>query len=164
MSFSYDPTGATPTDRVRMLLGDTDGSAPDLQNEEIGFYCTLAGATADGPMGALFRAALLSATALVGRYASVVDFTATTHGTPNFKVGDRYTHYQSIVGSMQNLIARSPLVPYAGGISLADKQQQTTDTDRTPPFFTRTSGTYPGTADPSTTTGSLSPPQATTPI
>ena len=164
MSFSYDPTGASPIDRVRLLLGDTDGSAPDLQNEEIRFYCTLAGATVDGPMGALFRAALLAATALVGRYAAVVDFSATTHGTPNFKVGDRYTHYQSIAGSMQNLLARSPLVPYAGGLSIADKQVQDQHTDRVRPFFNREQGTISGTTDPSNTGSTLVDPQATTPL
>lgn len=32
---AYDPTLATPRDRVRLLLGDTDGSAELLKDEEI---------------------------------------------------------------------------------------------------------------------------------
>ena len=37
-AWSYDPEMPTTKDQVRLLIGDTDGDSPQLENEEIAWF------------------------------------------------------------------------------------------------------------------------------
>lgn len=54
------------------------------------------------------------------------------------------SHFRALAKRLRTRAAMTNLVPYAGGISIADKDTQTDDTDRVAPAFTRELHSYPG--------------------
>ncbi|MDB5057260.1 MAG: hypothetical protein JWO59_732 [Chloroflexi bacterium] len=146
MTANYDPAGTTVLDRIRNLLGDTDPTVADLQDEEIAVFQELAGAiTLPVRRGVLFHAAYLAANALAIRYAGAVNYSISRSGSMSMSAGDKYAHYTQVADRMQSLMSSSPIVPYAGGIRSGDKQAREQDLGRVQPFFTREQGTEPGT-------------------
>lgn len=140
MTWTYNATPDTSStggrrDAVRLLLKDTNASSPLLQDEELAFYLTENGSN-------VWRAAADAADALAAREAdskSVGDLAISGFGTNWANVASKY-----------RMRANSQVAPYAGGISLADKQAFEDDTDRVRPAFTRSAMEMPGTTRAST--------------
>jgi hypothetical protein len=123
MAYTYDIGLAEDRDKIRALIRDVDSDAWILADEEIELYASLAG-------GSLFNQAAACADAAaseLGRQLSVKD-------TLNSR-----EQWEMMKSRAESLRARasSSAIPYAGGISLADKGIVEADTDTTPPAFGR---------------------------
>lgn len=126
-TYSGDPA-ASNLDKVRFLIGDTDvTSDPQLTDAEINAMLT-------DNAGNAYSAAIACVEALISKYSRKV----------TKSVGDLSISYSDIVGNYRELLAglrRRATVqictPYAGGISISDKQTDEADSDRTQPSFYR---------------------------
>lgn len=121
MTWSYSGNPADSTrDAVRFLIGDTLETDKQFQNEELDYLITKY-VTAEST-------ALQAARSLVAKYARSV-----TRAVGELKVeySERVTNYRALVEELVVLASTSGGVPlpYAGGISQADKDVQDTDTD-----------------------------------
>lgn len=145
-TFSYNPASGLYGDSARMFLGDTDSRAFDLSDEEIESFLLLVGASPTGTIRAalLYRAVQLAATSLMSRFAGSTSYSVTTRGSISMQASDKFLHYQQLAAEMKALVATAGVIPYAGGISIADKQTQEQDPDRVRPFFARDQDVHPG--------------------
>lgn len=134
MTWSYNPTllGTThaSADRtaIRFLIQDTSTGDQLVQNEEIDW------ALSQAPN--VYEAAAMVCETIGVQYAKKA--TQKSAGQLSLSWQGRGEHYKGLAKSFRAL-AKSPTVraftPYAGGISLADKQLQDDDTDWNKPSF-----------------------------
>ena len=126
MSFSYASTdpGSSGMSWVRMRVGDTSSGSYQLENEEIDALLDTEGNK--------YLAAAVAAETLGARNAV----------KPDRKVGNLFIGGSKVASAYFKLAQRlryeagMRAQPYAGGISVNDKQTQDEDTDRVPPGFT----------------------------
>ena len=123
--WSYTPGGSAPKDQVRLLIGDTLPTDPQLQDEEVNAFIasrsTITGAA---------EACCLS---LAAKFSRSVDFKA---GQSSAKFSDLSKQYRLMALNFGIQAASSgAAMPYAGGISVTDKMRQESDTDRVEPQF-----------------------------
>ena len=126
MAWSYDLSTA-PADRekVRLLIGDTSSGDQLLQDEEIDWQLSQHG-------GILYTAS-----------ACAEDVAAKFTRKPNISEGgfrvDAAAQSQAYEKLAKRLKRQASMGanPYAGGISVSDKQTQEADTDRVIPSFRR---------------------------
>jgi len=129
-------TTANRRDAVRLLLKDNSTARELLQDEEIKFYLTQNGNN-------LYRAAADAARSLASREAkskSVGDLSISG-------LGDTWL---TLAADFERR-ADSQATPYAGGISVADKNTYEQDTDRVVPAFSRNLHNTPGLASTNST-------------
>lgn len=121
MTWSYNPILSTDRDQVRFLIGDTDTNDQLLQNEEIDFVLT--------EFTDVYQAALM---------ALDVGIAALSRQATSKSVGPLSVSYASRIADMEKARKRIEVLaakkgaaptPYAGGISLADKETDEDDTD-----------------------------------
>lgn len=105
--------------QVRAIIGDTLPGDPQLQDEEIAYFLTQNGL----PMGA----AALCCQRLATQYSRSVTRAA---GDTKIQYSDMAKAYRLQAAQLLQMIAASGAVPYAGGISLADKSNRENDSDR----------------------------------
>ena len=142
MSWSYSGNPAASTlDKVRFLIGDTDIADQQLSNEEIAAALVDAG---DNP----YAAAIICTEALVSRYARLV---TKSIGDLSISYGDTAKNYRSLLGDLRRRATLQLCTPYAGGISVADKEIDEGDSDVVQPFFKRGMHDDTGTDTDSTT-------------
>lgn len=134
-SYSTDP-GSTPKDSVRFLIGDTKSTAQELSDEEILWLLSKEGT----PEQAAARAAEI----LASKYASLVDKTV---GALSISASQRFDHFTSLSSRLRATTTALLSAPYAGGISVADKDVAESDTDRVAPSFSRDMMKYQDTYD-----------------
>lgn len=119
MSWTYSNAPATVArDAVRLLVGDTDSTDQLVSDEEITW------AVAQGPTT---LAAARIAEVIAGRFSRRADKEV---GDLSLRASQKAKAYLVLAQRLQvraNLVAG---VPYAGGISVSDKQDQEDDTDR----------------------------------
>lgn len=126
MSFSYDTTLATDKDKVRLFIGDTDSTQPLLQDEEIISLLAMFGSVAVASSTACKNIA-----ARFARYADRVT------GDISVRYSQIAETYRALADEIKtSLSALNAPMPYAGGISHADKRAREEDTDRVRPAFT----------------------------
>lgn len=130
MAFTYvAPT--SPLWKVRFLIQDTTAATAQLQDEEIAWLLSESG-------GSVYRAAAAAAQALASRYASDVDRSVSGAGGLSVSGSQRFQQYTQLA---QQLTAQAGKkgrgVPFAGGISEAQKDATEEDADRVRPAFTR---------------------------
>lgn len=129
MSWSYsgDPSYSTQ-DKVRFLIGDTDESDQQVSDEEI------AAILVDFPNP--YNAAVQIVRSLVAKYSRRVE--------KSKSIGDLSISYSSAADGyrdlLKSLLTQAALhgglcEPYAGGISISDKENQESDSDRVVPAF-----------------------------
>lgn len=126
-------------DAVRLEIGDTDTTDQLLQNEEILMYLLLDCGITTGVLN-IYRGAAWCALAVAGHFARKVDKTI---GPARLWTSQRQAQYREL---HKDLLMRARMfegVPYAGGISIADKLAEAVDADRVPPFFHRDMETIP---------------------
>ena len=126
MAFSYSLALTSGKDQVRFLIGDTASDDALLQDEEINYVLTQ---TPDP-----YRAAVIACQAIVGSLSKQV---STAIGQTKLSLEQRAEAYRLRVRELRDQASvLSPGLPYAGGISRADKFAVASDTDRVPPFVT----------------------------
>lgn len=127
MTWTYDPSqlAGNPTMQVRLTIGDTFASDPQLQDEEISFFLS--------QRGSIWGAAAEACRAIAANTSRLAD---TVQGEFKQNYSNRARAYAARAATFEGFaISRGGAMPYAGGISVADKQQQELDADRVPPQF-----------------------------
>lgn len=132
--WTYDLGLTKAKDQIRLLIGDTESTDPLLQDEEITFH-------ANGQSG-LYRQAAACARAIAGTFSRRVDRSV---GQLKLSSGQQAKAYHDLAQSLMRQAARQDAVPYAGGLSISDKEGVEDNTDRVKPAFTRETGDVPGT-------------------
>lgn len=129
MSWSYDATLATEMDRVRFLIRDTDTDRQLFQDEEIDWLLT----TEDN----IYKAAATLCDQLVASRSGV-----SSKKISEFSITYDTKVYQQLAASLR---ARGGFneMPYAGGISIADKAIMQDDSDALQPKIKRRLHDYP---------------------
>lgn len=127
MGFSY---GAKPQtdqkDEIRLLIGDTDSNDPLLQDAEINYFISVEGESR--------RAAARSALAIVAKFARCVNESV---GRIKVSFEQRVDHYNKLAEELMMEADAVVGTPFAGGISVSDKQTTELDDDRVQPQFNR---------------------------
>lgn len=125
MSWNYGGNPASSElDAVRLLIGDTDTTDQQLTDEEINYV--------RGITSSVRAAAIGCIRLLIARYARKVDKAI---GDLKISYSQRLKQYQELITQVQLDIAlnSSSAAPYAGGISISDKETVEEDTDRVEP-------------------------------
>lgn len=136
VAWTYDGDLTSSLNQVRLLIGDVDTTDQQLQDEEITLFLGTTGPFGFG--GNLWLAAAACCDALAARYARQVD---TKIGAFSAVLSERGRAYQSRARDLRrDATRRGGILPYAGGLTIADKQTQEQDSGRVDPFFTRTTG------------------------
>lgn len=128
MVWTYNLTtiATTPKDQVRLQIGDTVSTSPQLQDEEINFYLTT--------RANIYGASAECCRSLAARFSSQA---STAAGDTKIQFSDIAKAYAARAVSFDVKAATAgSAMPYAGGISVSDKQNNTQDTDRVNPQFT----------------------------
>lgn len=112
------------TDTLRLLLGDTDTSDELYTDAQLQSFLDL--------YGSVNAAAAAAADGLAARFARQVDKQV---GDLRLAAGQKFTHYQALAKRLRSTASRL-VAPYAGGISVADKQTREQNADRVEPTFT----------------------------
>lgn len=128
-SYSGDPS-ASGLDQVRFLIGDTSPIDPQLRDAEINWLISTEG----GPLDAAIAAAIGIA-AKLSREVDSVDESA-----EGSKLGRKRAvlaqHYRDLADDLRRRRIK-PVAPYAGGLSIAEKESARAQTDDVQPAFTR---------------------------
>lgn len=121
--WSYDARGTTPTDQVRLLIGDTDTEDQQLQNEEIQTLIAAA--------GSITSAAAMACRTLAARYARYADKWV---GDLKILASQKSRAYERLAEQYE---ARGVIyaVPSAGGIRVADKEVNAANPELVQPAF-----------------------------
>ena len=129
MTWSYDPTtlSTNKTAQVRLLVGDTVSTSPQMQDEEIAFSLTQRGSVY-GAAADICRALA----AKLSREADTVDKDLRTMLSSKSKAYATRARELEVQAK-----ARGGGLPYAGGISVSDKIIQELNLDRVNPSFQR---------------------------
>lgn len=143
MAFTYtDSPASVPRDAVRLLIGDTDSADPLLSDAEVAFYLSENGSNN-------YRAAIEACRAIAAKLSRRPDHAV---GRVIVSYQQRAKDYLALAETIRQKWLMATTSPYAGGISLDDKQSQEENTDRVPPFFTRNLHS-PGFIPPTNDTG-----------
>ncbi len=128
MTWTYDnnPAGSDLSE-VRYLVGDTDSTDELVSDEEIAYAVA---SEANNTM-----AAVRTARAIASKFARLV-----TKAVGDLKINysDRVKHYMDLATFLEDSDPAANIpVPYAGGISVSDKDSVEENTDRVNPAFER---------------------------
>lgn len=131
MSFSYsgDPS-SSDKDAVRFLIRDTVAATKEFEDEEILYML----ATKGNPRSA----AVLALKTLAVKYADKVDKAV---GDLRLSLSQKHAQYLAMIKQFEGEVILVA-VPYAGGISVADKDSYEDDSDRVKPRFTKSLHEY----------------------
>jgi len=125
-AWSYSSPLADTKDQVRFLVQDTDSTAPLIQDEEIVWQLM--------EFPNVRRAAAEVASQIALKFARTPDI---KDGDTTVSYSQRATQYAALARTLKREATLLAAVPYAGGISIADKQTGEADTDRVRPAFSR---------------------------
>lgn len=138
MTWTYITAGGilSAKDEVRLLIGDTDTTDQQLQDEEIAFLLTDEGGT--------YRAAAAAAEAIAARYARKADYSLGRNALTE-SASQKQQHYLDLAKRLRQKAARRTVTPLAGGISVSQMESAEQNLDRVEPAFTRDMEQEPGT-------------------
>lgn len=133
-TYSGDPA-TTSRDAVRFLVGDTDTTDQLVSDEEISWVLT--------QHSGVRHAAAATCEAIAAKFARQAEMSV---DDVSIKAGEKAEHYRALAKELraQAAIAGKVAKPFAGGISIADKDDREADTDRVKPFFRRDLHDVPG--------------------
>lgn len=125
MVWSYNPAQlpANTTFQVRLLIGDTVQTDQQFQDEEIVFTLS--------KRASIYGAAADLCRALASKFSRKADTMDRDMRTQYSAIARNYLS----MANSYSARASSASVPYAGGISVSDKQQQEQNPDRVQPAF-----------------------------
>ena len=130
MTFTYtsDPSNV-PLDALRLLIGDTNSSAQQLQDAELTYFLTLAD-------NDVFLAAINAARTLAAKFARDVDSAVESI---RIAAQDKYKHYielaETIRKQKEDLTTTGFASPVMPGISISTMDSVDDDSDRFPNRF-----------------------------
>ncbi len=127
MTWTYDSSdpGATDKDQVRLMIGDTDETDEQLQDQEIAHFLTL--------YITVGAAAVASARAIMAKFARKVTKAV---GDLRISLSDRYRHYQDLVAYLETVAeSTDPYQVYAAGQSVSEADADAQDTNLPQPGF-----------------------------
>lgn len=131
MGWTYQPQllATWPTYQVRRLIGDVVSSDQQMQDEEIAFSLT--------QRSTVYGAAADCARQLAAQYGRQVDVvTQGAGGMLKTNYSAKARMYAAMAAELEGKAAMLGAgLPYAGGISVSDKQNQLANTDRVSPQF-----------------------------
>lgn len=127
-TYSGDPA-ASDTAAVRFAIGDTDSTDQLVTDEEIAYLLTGSSVAA---------AAIAACESLAAKFARQVDRSV---GNLSLSSSQRSAQFRDLAATLRRRSAYLA-APYAGGISVADKETQEDDTDRVKPTFIRSNHRY----------------------
>lgn len=135
MQWSYSGDPATSNlDMVRFLIGDTDYSDQQLGDPEINAALVTCGAN-------VYRTAIFCVGGLIGKFSRLC---SKSMGDLQISYSDVVKNYKELLRRLQAQASAQAVAPYAGGISVVDKQVDEEDTDRVAPAFYTGMHDYPG--------------------
>lgn len=141
MSWSYDLALSDPKDQVRLLLRDTNGDAPLMENEEIVFFLTTTN-------NSVFEAAALGCETLAAQFSSKADKQV---GDLKISFASKQADYVALA-ELYSARAGSTGIEavsiYSGGMTYTDKSIDETDTDLVQPAFRIGQFQDPSSGDP----------------
>ena len=140
LTWTYDPTFTAPRDTIRFLTFDTDYLNPLLADEEVN-RCIALEAADPTRTSAQYRIAAMACFIIATRMSGFGDQAV---GDVRNKFNERAADYTARADDYRERARQAGGVPYAGGITLADKQTADLDLGRTHPMFTRDMLTPPG--------------------
>jgi hypothetical protein len=124
LTWSYSENPSTSTlDAVRFEIGDTNSADPQLQDEEIEFVIL--------QEANLKYAAAACCDRLAANYARQGDKNV---GKLRLRLEQRFQQYLQLAVRLRSQAGSSP-IPFAGGISVADKRARELNTDRNTGVF-----------------------------
>jgi hypothetical protein len=142
-NYSGDPSDSA-RDAIRLLIGDTDTSDQLLNDEEIAWVNTQASGSPTATT-ALHKAAAQCMRAIASKWTRLAD-----QSVGDLKVSLSQKAESALVTARElDLQAAGNAgvpVPFAGGISKADKETREADTNRVDPFFV--TNQFPNITDP----------------
>jgi len=125
-TYTGDPS-ANNKDEVRFLIGDTDNTDQIVTDEEITY------AIAQESNNTL--AAIRVVRAVIGKYAKKVDKAV---GDLKISSSQMVEHYKDLLLYLEEQrLHADPPMPFAGGISISQKDTVEADSDRVEPSFTK---------------------------
>lgn len=127
MSWNYsgDPSDSD-LDAVRFMIGDTDTSDQQLSDAEVNFLLASYSVTVSARI-ALRR--------IIAKYVRYVDKSV---GDLKISYSKRIDQYNGLLDQIDSeAVQEGILEPYAGGISISDKDAVEDNSDRVAPAFTR---------------------------
>jgi hypothetical protein len=127
MTWTYNPAtlATVPKDQVRLLIGDTLSTDQQLQDEEILYLLT--------QRASVYGTAAECCRSLQAKFSRSVDQQSGTNKNSYSQMAKAYG--VKAVEFEAKAAATGAGMPYAGGISIADKLTQQLDPDRVPPQF-----------------------------
>lgn len=129
MSWNYsgDPASSN-LDAVRFLIGDTVSTDQQVSDEEITWLLSTSSSDVS-------QAAILAIESLIARYARYP--ASKTVGDLSISYGDRIKSYRELLTRIRSGLSLDLAEPFAGGISISDKESRESNTDRVGPHFSR---------------------------
>lgn len=124
--YSGDPSQSAK-DQVRFLIGDTNIKDQLLTDAEINWALSQYNFVA-------YRAAIRCCESIILKFSRLADETV---GQVKIMYSQKAKSYQSALITLRNRATMESAVPYAGGISVSDKQLNDQDNDRVRPDFTK---------------------------
>lgn len=139
MSWSYNPSQPTvPLNRVRFYVGDTDTNDQLVSDEEIAL------ALADEGNN-VYRASAAVCRALSLKFARAESLKDKESGVEDDSQ-KRSERYAELAKEYARKAGRAGVKPFAGGVSVSDKQTRVSDADRAATAFSLDLHHLPGTA------------------
>ena len=124
--WSYSGNPATSTlDKVRFLIGDTDIDDRQLSDLEIN---AILADNASEP----YATAITCVEGLISKYSRRVTKSV---GDLSISYSEILSNYRELLAGLRRRATIQLCKPYAGGISIADKQTDEADSDRVQPSF-----------------------------
>lgn len=127
MSWSYtnDPANV-PLDEIRLIIGDTVSSDPQLQNEELEYFL--------GKYPSMTQAAIGAITVLISKYSRLADETTAEVALKWSQRSDAYRKLKADLSDPNGALSQVP-TPYGGGISKSDVNARSGNPDRVSEIF-----------------------------
>jgi len=128
MTWSYNASlllQGSAKDIVRLLIGDVVSTDQQMQDEEISYLAST--------RGTVYGAAAECCRSLANKYARSVDQQAGTSKTAYSQMSKAYA--AAALRFENKAVLSGAALPYAGGISVSDKQLQDFNNDRVQPQF-----------------------------
>lgn len=125
-TYSGDPNKSAK-DQTRFLLGDTDKSDPLLSDAEIVWALSV---YQNVPQNAAIRLC----ESIIAKFSRL---TSEAVGQVRIEFQQKVENYRAMLRDLRSRLAMEDAAPYAGGISVSDKQSNAANTDRVRPDFTK---------------------------
>jgi hypothetical protein len=127
-NFTYYPTklATSPKDQVRLLIGDTVSTDPQMQDEEINWFLTM--------RSSVWGAAAECCMTLATKFGRSVDQAVGTAKISFSQMAKAYIGKAAFFNA--KAAAMGSGMPYAGALSVTDMLNQLSNPDRLAPSFT----------------------------